>query len=195
MAAAVLVLSMMCAAQRVALPPQGDGPDGAPGTQDPSEGARANRILFGRLCGIGDTGLQSAVRLTRSLEGEWKVVTTGERPGPKDNAAARVWRESTWMVDLHDAPGPTMHAGQMCFGATGQLMVLIDDYMDIPNCGCLRSTSQTFDESGKMIRREQRYNSAETGTEMAAPEAAKGFPEVYEFRRVEQLPFYPLVKK
>jgi len=34
-----------------------------------------------------------------------------------------------------------------------------------------------------------------TGAPMAAPEAAKGFPEVWEFRRVEQLPFYSLLKR
>jgi hypothetical protein len=35
----------------------------------------------------------------------------------------------------------------------------------------------------------------ETGAEMAAPEAAKGFPEVFGYRRIEQLPFYTLLQK
>jgi len=198
-AAAVLMLSMMCAAQSMASPQAGgaDAPpgDAAPGMQSPDQSAQSNRILFGRLCGIADAGLQSAIGLSRSPEGEWRVVTGGQRAGPRDNAAARVWREHTWMVDLHDAPGAAMHTGQMCFGASGQLMLLIDDYLDIPNCACLRSTMQTFDASGRMVRREQRFNSVQTGAEMAAPEAAKGFPEVFGFRRVEQLPFYTLLKK
>ncbi len=180
-AAAVLVLSTMCAAQ-------------AQADRDPAD-AHANRALFGELCGIADTASQRAVGLSRSPEGEWRVVTGEVRAGPRDNAAARVWRENSWMVDLHDAPGLTMHTAQMCFGATGRLMLLFDDYMDIPRCACLRSTALSFDASGKMIRREQRFNSMETGAEIKAPEAAKEFPEVYDFRSVEQLPFYTLLKK
>ncbi len=192
-AAAVLMLSMMCAAQRVALQPQANG--AAPGPQSADEGAKAGRVQFGELCGIADTTPQSAIGLSRSPEGEWKVIPAGQRSGPKDNAAARVWHENTWMVDVHDAPGPTMHAGQMCFGATGQLMILIDNYIDMPNCACLRSTSLRFDVRGTVVQQEQSFNNVITGAKMAAPESAKGFPEVFGFRRVEQLPFYPLLKR
>ncbi len=193
-AAAVLMLSVMCVAQKIALQPQSIGADEAV-PQSPSDGAEASRILFGQRCGIADTALQSAIRLSRSPEGEWKVVMAGQRPGPRDDAAARVWHENTWMVDMHDAPGTTMHTGQMCFGANGQLVILIDNYMDIPKCACLRSTVQIFDPSGRMVRRSQKFNSVETGAEIAAPDSAKEFPEVFGIRRVEQLPFYPLVKR
>jgi hypothetical protein len=151
--------------------------------------------MFGGLCGIADPALQAAIRLSRSPEGEWRVVAAGKRPGASDNAAARVWRESNWMVDLHDVPGLTMHTGQMCFGASGQMTYLIDNYMDIPNCGCLRYTALRFDEVGKVVQQEQRFIRADTGAEIAAPEAAKGFPDVFGFRRVEQLPFYSLIKR
>lgn len=184
-AAAVLMLGMLCAAQQ----------DAAPRGRSSEQGGHANRIQFGELCGIADTGLQKAVGLSRSPEGTWRVVTAGEPVGTRDNAAARVWHETTWMVDLHEVPGATMHVAQMCYGASGQLLILIDDYMDIPSCACLRSTTQNFDSSGRMVRREQRFNSVATGAEMAAPEAAKGFPEVFGFRRLEQLPFYTLLKK
>jgi hypothetical protein len=34
-----------------------------------------------------------------------------------------------------------------------------------------------------------------TGAEIAAPEVATGFPDVWDFRTLEQLPFYSLLKK
>jgi hypothetical protein len=122
------------------------------------------------------------------------VVTDGKRPGPKDNAAARVWRETNWMVDLHDAPGPAMHAGQMCFAADGHVMLMTDDYMDISSCACVRYTAQSFDENGRVVLHHQIFVSTATGAEIPAPAVAKGFPDVWEFRRVEQLPFYSLLK-
>ena len=99
------------------------------------------------------------------------------------------------MVDLHDAPGPTVHVGRLCFGASGTVILLTDDYLDIPGCGCIRFTAQSFDEEGKVVLHHQRFVDATTGAEIAAPAAAKGFPEVWEYRRVEQLPFYWLLKK
>ncbi len=194
--AAVLMLSMLCAAQGIASPPQANGSDAAAQQQTPDEGIKSSRAMFGHLCGIADTSVQSAIGLSRSLEGEWRLVTAGWRPLPTDNAAARVWRESNWMVDLHDSPGLTMHTGQMCFAASGRLMLLIDHYLDLPKCACVRTTALTFAANdGRVIRREQKFMSAETGAEIAAPEAANEFPEVFGFRRVEQLPFYPLLKK
>ena len=158
-------------------------------------GIASSRAQFGIWCGIADSDPESAVRLSRSPEGEWSVVESGGHAGPRDNAAARVWRESNWMVDLHDTPGAIIHTGQMCFDADGQLRLQIDRYMDVPGCECLRLTVQTFDASGKIVAQDKMFVRAGTGAEIAVPEAAKGFPEVYRFRRVEQLPFYSLVEK
>jgi hypothetical protein len=153
--------------------------------------------MFGKECGIADTSSQSALGLTRSPEGQWSVVTKDKRPGNNDNAVARVWRESNWMVDMHDAPGngTTIHTGQMCFDANGQILRMIDRYMDAPKCDCMRFTSLSFDPSGKVVKQEQKYVKADTGAEIAAPAEAKEFPAVFEFRRLNQLPFYALVKK
>ena len=186
--AALLMLALTCAVQGIPLLAQEDGADAVP---NPHESTRGK---FEQLCGITDSDPRSAIGLSRSPEGEWSVVTSEKRPGPRDNAAARVWRESNWMVDLHDAPGPTVHAGQLCFDASGQVVLLTDDYMDLPSCECIRYTAQSFDENGQMMLQSQRFVSAKTGAQIAVPEGAKGFPEVWAFRRVEQLPFYSLLK-
>jgi len=102
------------------------------------------------------------------------------------------------MVDLHDAPGPAspvVHTGQMCFDGQGRITLMIDRYMEMAQCRCLRFTSLAFAADGRVTRREQTFVDQMTGAPMAAPEAAKGFPEVWEFRRVEQLPFYSLLKR
>jgi hypothetical protein len=197
--AAVLMLATIGAAQVAAqnMPsqPRGNPADAPQGMAEPEQGVESKRIGFGRLCGIADTASLSAIALTRSAKGEWSVVRAGTHPEPGANAAARVWREANWMVDLHDTPGPVMHTGQMCFAAGGQLILQTDDYMDRFNCACIRFTAQRFDESGKVKIYKQWFVNVETGAEIAAPEAAGKFPEVFGFRRVEQLPFYPLVKK
>jgi hypothetical protein len=190
----VLMLAMASAAQSRPLLAQANAAGSPQGTENPHQRMPAGSGTFEQLCGIADSAPRSAVGLSRSPDGEWSVVTAEKRPGPKDNAAARVWRESNWMVDLHDAPGPKMHAGQMCFGASGYVILMTDDYMDIPNCACIRYTAQSFDENGLVVLHQQRFVNATTGAEIAAPAAAKGFPEVWEFRRVEQLPFYSLLK-
>ncbi len=64
-----------------------------------------------------------------------------------------------------------------------------------PRCNWVRFTSLTYAPDGRVTRREQRYVGMNTGAEIAPPEAAKEFPEVWEYRRVDQLPFYSLVKK
>jgi hypothetical protein len=101
------------------------------------------------------------------------------------------------MVDVHEAPAAatTMHTGQMCFAASGQLTRMIDRYMDMPRCSCMRYTALDFDANGHTVKQEQTFVNANTGVPMAAPEAAKGFPEVFGFRKLDQLPFYSLVKK
>lgn len=190
--AALMLMSAMCAAQ--AQPQSGSvGPnDGAHGV------VASSRVDFGEMCGIQDVSAQRAIALVRSPEGVWSEVGNGRRPGPFDNAVARVWRESNWMVDMHDAPRQdvmTIHTGQMCFDPRGQITLMIDRYMEMGKCGCVRFTSLQFAEDGRVTRRTQRFWKIETGEEIPAPEQASEFPEIWEFRRLEQLPFYPLVKK
>lgn len=184
-----LMMAVTCAAPGMPLLAQDDGSD-APA--NPQQGAHVE--TFEQLCGIGDSAPQNAIGLSRSPEGQWSVVTAAKRPGSRDNAAARVWRENNWMVDLHDAPGLTVHAGRLCFGANGYVMLLTDDYMDV-HCACIRFTAESFDENGQVKLWKQVFVNATTGAEIAAPAAAKRFPDIWDFRRVEQLPFYPLLKK
>jgi hypothetical protein len=133
-----------------------------------------------------------------SRKGEWSAINTDGRQGVSDIVTARVWRDSNWMVDIHGAPVQgmaTMHSSQMCFDAKGQITYMIDRYMDMQSCGCVRFTSLSFNAGGNVARREQKFVSVSTGAEIAAPESANSFPEVLGIRRVEQLPFYSLVKK
>jgi hypothetical protein len=159
--------------------------------------APSSRTDFGSLCGIRDTAAQRAVRLTRSGSGKWSVAGADKRPGSGDNMAARVWHESNWMVDLHDAPGrsvPVIHTGQMCFDGQGRLTRMIDRYMELAQCRCMRFTSLTFATDGTVTRREERFVDEMTGAEIGQqPPAAKAFPGVWPFRRLEQLPFYSLL--
>jgi hypothetical protein len=196
-----MLLAAMCAAQM----PPGHGQMGGsnpPGGMQGSQGVvPSNRSEFGTACGIQDSSVQSAIRLTRSAEGMWSTVSTEKRPEPTDSGVARVWREHNWMVDIHEAPGrgmnvTKMHTGQMCFNAQGRILHMTDRYMDMPNCNCMRFTDLSFDEAtGRVIRREQHFLNASTGEPIAAPESVKEFPETWGFRRLDQLPFYSLVKK
>jgi len=197
----LLTLSVLCAAQ--GMPPshsQESGADPHAGMQQ-SQGpgsVTSSRIEFGMQCGIRDPSPQSSTRYSRSPAGEWSVLDAEGHPGMADTGIARVWRESNWMVDLHAALGngmATMHTGQMCFDPTGHITLMIDRYMDMAQCGCLRYTALSFGTDGRVMRREQRYVNVSTDSDMAAPEAAKDFPEIWEYRRLDQLPFYSLVKK
>lgn len=158
----------------------------------------SSRTDFGMSCGIQDTSTESALAVARSAEGEWSALPAGSGPGAMDSAVARVWRESNWMVDMHSALGQgmgSMHTGQMCFDPQGRITHMIDRYVDMTECGCMRFTSLTFATDGRVTRRDQRFVVASTGSEIETPEAAKGFPEVWDFRTLQQLPFYSLVKK
>lgn len=193
--AAVLIVPVFCAAQMMSSHPQGVA-DPHSGTGSPHGTTPSSRTVFGKSCSISDTSPKSATVLSRSPDGQWTLLVDDKRPGPNDNAAARVWRETNWMVDLHDAPGDgkTIHTGQMCFDANGQLTHMIDRYMDVPSCGCMRYTSLNLDVNGKVVQ-DQKFVKVDTGAEIAAPAAAKGFPEVFGYRKLEQLPFYSKVKK
>ena len=159
----------------------------------------SSRTDFAQLCGIADPSVEASRRLTRSARGEWRIVSSNARPEATDSGVARVWHQGNWMVDLHDAPGSgmnvtQMHTGQMCFDPGGRAIGLIDRYMDMQGCGCMRYTVLHFDlESGRVMRREQKFIGVQSGAPIAEPESAKSFPEVWPYRRLEQLPFYKLI--
>ena len=166
-----------------------------PGSQGIVPSSRAD---FGSLCGIRDTAAPRAIHLVRSSAGKWSVIGAEKGPGSGDNMAARVWHETKWMVDLHDTPGPTVpviHTGQLCFDGEGRLTRMIDRYMELAQCRCMRFTSLAFAADGAVTQLEEKFANEMTGAEIDQPAAAKGFPEVWRFRRLEQLPFYSLVKK
>ncbi len=193
---AVVLMAMMCAAQTTPSNPHAGGDDLHAGMQgDPSMGVRASRAEFGKGCGIEDTSTESALEFRRSEEGVWSAAGTA---GVMGSAVARVWHDSNWMVDMHSALGPgmaTMHTGQMCFDSQGHITYMIDNYVEMADCGCMRFTSLTFATDGRVTRREQRFVKIATGTEIEVPEAAKRFPDVWDFRTLQQLPFYSLVKQ
>ena len=188
----VMLLSVMCAAQMPSGHPQtGGGMQGSHGVMPSS------RDDFGMACGIQDSSAQRAMRITRSNEGDWSTDSVGKSLGPVNNAVARVWRERNWMVDMHEAQGAGMtsiHTGQMCFDPQGHITRMIDRFMEMAKCGCMRYTSLTFGPDGRVMRRERKYVNAQTGAEIEAPAGAGEFPEIWSFRRLEQLPFYSLVK-
>ena len=196
--AAGMLLAMVCAAQ---MPPghvQTGGGDSHGGMQGSQGIVASSRTEFGAECGIRDTATSSALGFARSNDGEWAPVSAERGGGSTDNMVARLWRESNWMVDLHGALGQgmmVMHSGQMCFDPQGRIMRMFDRYLDLAACGCMRFTALTYANDGRVTRREQRFLNVSTGVEMKTPDAAVDFPEVWEFRKVEQLPFYSLVKK
>jgi hypothetical protein len=193
MIAAVALGMAIGAAMSVAqAAPQAGGAEGSHGV------VASDRVTFGGECGIHDSSQQRALQFTRSAGGKWVAVSAAKRPGSGDDMAARVWHQGHWMVDIHDAPGsrsPVMHTGQMCFDGQGRITLMIDRYMELAQCRCLRFTSLAFAADGKVTKREQTFVNELTGQPMDAPDVAKGFPGVWEFRKVEQLPFYSLLKK
>jgi hypothetical protein len=180
------------------MPPQANGGNSHGGMNEPPGIMPSSRTDFGEACGIRDSSAQSAMRFSRSAAGEWSLVTGMNRAGMQDRAAARVWREANWMVDLHEAPGQgvtSMHTGQMCFDGMGRITRMIDRFMDMTQCNCLRYTEMTFATDGRAMRRQQKFVNLITSAEIAPPDTAKGFPQVWEFRRVQQLPFYSFLKQ
>lgn len=195
--AAGMLLAAVCAAQVPAGHGQMPGGDhvGMQGSQGVMPSSRED---FGAQCGIGDTARQSALAFRRSQEGDWAMMDAGKIPTFSDRAAARVWHESNWMVDIHDGSGrgkPTIHTGQMCYDPQGHITAMIDRFMEMATCGCMRYTVILFATDGRVTRREQRFVNVSTNEQIAAPEGAKEFPEIWGFRKLEQLPFYSLLKK
>lgn len=185
---AAMGVPAICVAQAA---PQAGGAEGSHGV------VPSDRFTFGGECGIRDTAPQKALQFVLSAGGKWMAVSAAKRPGAGDEMAARVWHQGHWMVDLHDAPGPqspVTHTGQMCFDGQGRITLMIDRYMEMAQCRCLRFTSLAFAVDGKVTKRQQTFVNVLTNEPIDMPEMAKGFPDVWEYRKVDQLPFYSLLK-
>ncbi|MDR3763750.1 MAG: hypothetical protein P4M01_06600 [Acidobacteriota bacterium] len=160
----------------------------------------SSRPDFGAECGIQDTSVQASRRFVRGLDGQWLRTEAGQAD-PQHTGLGRLWHEHTWVADIHDASAPgmnvmQMHTGQMCFDPAGRILRMMDRYMDMPGCNCMRFTALSFDPAtGRVTRREQHFLNATTGQEIAPPEKAKDFPEIWRYRRVDELPFFPQVNK
>jgi hypothetical protein len=193
---AVVLMAVMGAAQAMLAWQTGDDPHAA--SQSPSADLRSNRAEFGAICGVQNTSDESAAGFVMSGDGEWTALPVGAGPTGIDQAMARVWHESNWMVDMHAALEPGMagmHSGQLCFDPEGHITFMVDRYMATMQCGCARVTSLTFAKDGRLTRRDNRFVSMSTGEVIAEPQAASDFPDVWDVRKLEQLPFSPLMKK
>jgi hypothetical protein len=178
--AVLVTTASMCVAQNAAQGSQGVTP--------------SSRTDFGSLCGIKDTSPQLAQQFVRS-GGKWTVAQKEKMTG--SNMAARVWRDKNWMVDLHDSPAESpsvIHTGQMCFDPQGRITRMIDRYMEMAQCRCMRFTSFTFTPDGKESH-EVHYVDAMSGQEVQEPAQGKSLPPAWSYRKVSDLPFYSLMKK
>ena len=133
--AVVLMAVMGAAPMMLAWQTGGDATGGDPHseTQSPSADIRSNRADFGASCGIQDTSDQSALGFAMSGDGEWSALPAGGSPSGIDQATARVWHETNWMVDMHAALEPgmaAMHSGQMCFDPQGHITFMVDRFME-----------------------------------------------------------------
>ena len=168
------------------------------GSHEGPFGVHSGRTNFGSLCGVGDTDAQRAMHLARSKDGKWSVIASNQKPGAGNDMGARIWHEKNWMVDLNDTPpqtSPVIHTGQMCFDPQGRLTLMIDRYTELAECRCMRFTSLTFAADGTVKEQEEKFVDEMSGREMPKPDSAKGFPSVWQYRHLDQLPFYSLLKK
>ena len=153
--------------------------------------------------------VRQRVRNSRHLSADSAAVCAlrgrqmdGWRARASIRAQRTIWRRGCgtratgwWTCTTLRRRSPVMHTGQMCFDGQGRITLMIDRYMEMAQCRCLRFTSLAFAADGKVTKREQSFVSVMTNAPMDMPDAAKGFPDVWEFRKVEQLPFYSLLKK
>jgi hypothetical protein len=158
----------------------------------------SSRIDFGTLCGVQDTSLRSAMRFARSSSGKWGFAAPERHSEYANGMAARAWHEKNWMVDIHDSPAnqpAVIHTGQFCFDAQGRITRMIDRYMELAQCRCMRFTSLTFAPNGAVEKRELDYADALSGMKIGEPASARDLPPIWSYRRLDQLPFYKLLKK
>ena len=185
--AVVLWMAASCVAQK---PLPGDGDfHGA------HSAIAVSRSEFGSECGIQDTSDPAAAEFSRSPEGEWSAASSST--GGEVVETARLWHETNYMLDLHGVLGSgmsSMHSGLMCFDAQGQLTRAFDRYMDALRCGCQRLTTITYAADGTLTGWEQKFVDLRTRDLVKPPADTKDFPDVWEFHRMDQLPFYSLLK-
>ncbi len=169
----------------------GAGPHGS----DPHMGGASTRTKFAQECGVKDASPEKAIYVSRAKNGSWSKVTAQQPGSDSDNALARVWHDKNWVLVLHEsgASGDTMHTGDECFDDKGNATKLLDHYVD-PKSGVVRITTTIFG-GGKVQSRKQDYRDLKSGELMKnPPENANAFPPVFNFTKLEQLPFYGFIK-
>ena len=73
---------------------------------------------------------------------------------------------------------------------------MIDRYMEMAQCRCLRFTSLAFAADGKVTKRQQTFVNVLTDEPMDdAGGRRRDFPTCGSSARLDQLPFYSLLKK
>jgi hypothetical protein len=153
---------------------------------------------FAAGCGIHDVSPERAKLFRRSAAGEWSAINSEDDRYLNDTSLARVWHEmDNWMVDVRETQGTfisEVHSGQMCFDPQGRILRMVDRFV-VPREGLMRLAMLSFALDGHMTRSDQKFVNVAAGVEVPEPEEASGFPEAWPFRRLDQLPFYSLLKK
>ena len=164
--------------------------------QNPHGTMPSSRVRFAKECGITNPTMSQAVVLTRSKSGQWSRVTKTTPPSPTDSALVRAWHEKTWVVEFQEADesGDAIHIAEMCFNAKGSITRILDRYINMPKCGCMRVISATYDAAGKSVKREQTFYKGDSSQKIAAPASSGTLPAPMEYRNLEQLPFYESLK-
>ena len=154
-----------------------------------------------RCGGVGEVSRESGFWLKRSRSGEWASFTLDRPPDESStDAFAIAWHRSNWMVDIEENLDegkellPSRHTGIFCFDGQGQVLYMTDYFLGT-QCHCLRVGRLSFTPEGRIDKREVEITSLETGRDMREPEQSGALPEIWGFRRLNQLPFYSLLKK
>ena len=196
-----MLLSATCVAQVAShptKPQQPASPHGAMGGGGgmPNHGFTSKRAEMAKECGIAEAGLEKGTTLTRRADGSWAPMKTEADMKTTDTGMARVWHEKSWFVDMQEtsAAGDTMHITRMCFQPDGSLSKVSDQYMAPNQCGCTRLTDVSY-SGGKETKREENFYKIANHEKIATPKDAASYPKLPEIKKIEQAPFYGLVKK
>jgi len=156
----------------------------------------SSRVRFAKECGITNPSMSRAITLTRSKNGRWSRVTKATPPSPTDSALVRAWHEKAWVVEIQEADetGDAMHIAEMCFNGNGNVTRIVDKYINMPKCGCMRVTESAYNAAGKVAKREQAFYKGDSAEKVATPASASMFPAPFEHKKLEQLPFWEFLK-
>ncbi len=177
----------------------------APAINAPAHGAMgpgphgmksSSRVQFAKACGISNPSMSRAITLTRNNSGSWSRVTKTAPAAPTDSALVRAWHEKAWVVEVQeaDAAGDSMHIADMCFNQKGNVTRIVDKYINMPKCGCMRVTESAFNAAGKLVKSEQSFYKGDSPEKVAKPASASMFPAPFEHTKLEQLPFWGFLK-